>query len=281
VQIQIKDRLLGPTWIPVFSPDGRRLAFRAERPSGMYAIGAIDFNNLMDPATGQVQVVWGPEFADLDQPRWSPDSSTLAYAGARQNAWTLVVGTEPRATHKDITGVTFRPDGVLAYMASDGAKYSIVVGDEAGPAFDTVTEPSFRSDGTLVYSASNEQRHFVVVGSEKHEVPKAAEGAAASADGTRVMWWYREGNPPSRRMVVNGVAGRYFARVSKPVLDAESGAFVYTAEDNKGYYVVTTRGVSAKFGGVLWNPRISEDGAKAGFVALIDNQLWWKVVPLR
>lgn len=78
----------------------------------------------VDPATGHLSVTWGPEFVDLDQPRWSPNSSAVAYAGARsRDEWVVVVGTEPRATYRDVTGVTFRPDGTLAYIASDGSKH--------------------------------------------------------------------------------------------------------------------------------------------------------------
>jgi hypothetical protein len=282
VQIQIKDRLLGPAWIPVFSPDSRWLAFRAERRGGMYAIGVIDVGAAVNSPTGDLPVTWGPDFINMDRPRWSPDSSAVAYAAARsRDEWVVVVGTESRATHRDVTGVTFRQDGTLAYVASDGAKHFIVMGSDRLPEFDTVTEPSFKADGTPVYGASDAGHHFIVVGTEKREVPHAVEGAAVSADGTRVVSWYREPAGRRQRMVMNGVAGRDFTRISRPVLHAESGTFVYTAQDDGGFYVVTPRGVGTQSQGVLWNPPISEDGTRAGFVALVGNQLWWKVVPLR
>jgi hypothetical protein len=282
VQIQIKDNLLTPAWIPAFSPDSRRLAFRAERPSGKYAIGVIDATAPVDAATGELSVAWGPEFVALDRPRWSPDSSNVAYAGGRsRDEWVVVVGTEPHATYKDVTGVTFGPDGALAYIASEGAKRFIVMGTYRGPAFDVVTEPSFSANGALVYGASDAGRHFIVIGADKREVPHAVEGAAVSTDGTRVMSWYREGSGGRQRMVMNGVPGRYFPRVSRPALHANAGTFAYTAQDKGVFYIVTPRGMGQELSGVQWNPQISEDGSKTGFFAILGDQLWWKVVGLR
>jgi len=282
VRVQIKDRELGPTWVPVFSPDGNKLAFRAERPSGRYAIGVLDVAAVgSDPDAAERVVMWGPEFIDMDLPKWAPDSSAVAYAAARTpSEWVVMVGTEPRATYKDATGVTFSPSGVLAYQATDESGHFVIVGDQRQASFTAVTDPTFRADGAVVYGATEGRRHYVVVGSQKREVPKPVEGAAASADGTRVMSWYREDE--RRRMVINGARGRKFTRrVTRPVLHAEAGTFVYTAESDDGFYVVTPRGVSPRYQGVLWNPRISPDGTKAGFVAYVDNRLWWKVLPLK
>ena len=119
----------------------------------------------------------------------------------------------------------------------------------------------------------------MIVGTQRRAVPKHVEGAAVSDDGTRMIWWYREDD--RRRIVINGTAGPKFTRVSRPILHAESGTFVYTAERDGGFHVVTPLDVSPKYQGVLWNPRISPDGASAGFIAYFDKRLWWKVLPLK
>jgi hypothetical protein len=95
------------------------------------------------------------------------------------------------------------------------------------------------------------------------------------------MSWYREGPGGHQRMVMNGVPGRYFSRVSRPVLHADAGTFVYTAQDQRGFYVVTPLGVSGELPGVQWNPRISDDGTRTGYATVIGNQIVWKVAPLR
>jgi len=206
VQVQIKNRTLGPTWTPVFSPDGTRLAFRAERPTGKYAIGVLDVAAVeSDPDAAERAVMWGPEFMDIDLPKWAPDSSTLAYSAARTpSEWVVMVGTERRATYKDANGVTFSPSGVLAYQATDESVHFVMLGDERQPSFNAVTDPVFRGDGTVVYCATERGQRYVVVGSQKREVPEPVEGAAVNADGTRVIWWYREDE--GHRMVINGAA---------------------------------------------------------------------------
>ena len=100
--------------------------------------------------------------------------------------------------------------------------------------------------------------------------------------GSRTTTWYRDGTIGHQRMVVNGViASRYYTRVSKPVIHPETGAYVYTAEDNARFYVITARGESAAYDGVLWNPRMRDDGAVAAYVALDGNRLLWKVASLQ
>ena len=54
-----------------------------------------------------------------------------------------------------------------------------------------------------------------------------------------------------------------------------------TAESDDGFYVVTPRGVSRRYQGVLLNPRISPDGTNVGVVAYVDDRLWWKVLALK
>lgn len=156
----------------------------------------------------------------------------------------------------------------------------MIINGERQASFNVVTAPTFRGDGTVVYRATQGGKHYVVVGSQRREVQKPAEGASVSTDGTRVMWWYREDE--RRRMVINGTKGRKFTRrVNPPVFHADAGTFAYTAQSDDGFYVVTPRGVSSRYQGVLVDPRISPDGTKVGFVAYVDDRLWWKVLPLK
>jgi Tol biopolymer transport system component len=280
--IQVKGDTLSTSWTPVFSPDGAKLAFRAERPSGRFAIGVLDVATVeADPGAIERAVVWGPEFDGIDLPKWAPDSSTVVYAAApSRSEWVVMVGTKPSATYKDATGVAFSPSGVLAYQATDESGQFVMINGERQASFNVVTAPTFRGDGTVVYRATEGGKHYVVVGSQRREVQKPAEGASVSADGTRVMWWYREDE--RRRMVINGTQGRKFTRrVNPPVFHADAGTFAYTAQSDDGFYVVTPRGVSGRYQGVLVNPRISPDGTKVGFVAYVDDRLWWKVLPLK
>lgn len=280
IRMQFKDQHLGPDWYPVFSPDGRKLAFRAERPNGRYAIGILDVEAATkDAAAAERHVVWGPDFLDMDRPTWAPDSSVVGYAGARSNSeWAVMVGADVHALWRDASGVTFSPSGEVVYKATDGVVQFMVKGGQRQASFSTITTPTFRADGTLAYGATDGRRNYVIAGTQKIGAPHAVEGAAVSADGARVLWWYRDDD--RRYMVMNGKRSKNFKRVSAAVLHAEAGTFVYTAEDDRRYYVVTPLGAH-DYDGVLWLPRISPDGTKAAFVALVGNQLAWKVLPLQ
>lgn len=163
MQIQYKDRLLNGQWIPVFAPDGTKVAFVAERPSGNHAVGVAS----VPAAAGEaLPVQWEPEFDAVDRPVWEPDSSAPAYAAGRSKAeWVVIKRGEVVASFADITHLAFAPDGALAFWASDGRKQFVVLGSERQPAFDEATAPTFSPDGTLVYTASDAGRHFVMEGS--------------------------------------------------------------------------------------------------------------------
>jgi hypothetical protein len=51
--------------------------------------------------------------------------------------------------------------------------------------------------------------------------------------------------------------------------------------NGREFKLVTPLGVSRAYDGIFWKPRISEDGAVTGYVALIKNELWWTVDRLR
>jgi hypothetical protein len=177
----------------------------------------------------------------------------------------------------------FRSDGTVAFRASDGKKWFIVVGGERQPSFDDVSAPFFRVDGTLVYGASDGGKHFVVMGQSRSELPHAAKGVVASADGQRITYWYWEGDVKKKkgRMVINGKPGPYFEALSRPAINPETGTYAYTGVNGRKSQVVMPLGASPTYDGAQWLPRIREDGSVAGYVALIKDQLWWKVDRLR
>jgi WD40 repeat protein len=279
VQIQYAETTLGGQWIPVFSPDSSRVAFVAERPFRRHAIGVAS----VAAATAEVlPVEWGPEFDAVDQPRWSSDSATLVYAAGRSRSeWVVIKNGNMIASAADITDVVVSPGGKVAFWASDGRKQFVGVDTERHPVFDKVGAPGFLPDGTLVYTASDRGKHFAMVGSSRVDLTHAAEGVAVSADRSRITPWFREDRGKKRRIVIDGVPGPEFVRVSRPTIHPESGVFAYTAEDERGFFVVTSRGRSRRYDGVLWKPVINDNGTMTAYAALDLRELRWKVEPLR
>lgn len=56
-----------------------------------------------------------------------------------------------------------------------------------------------------------------------------------------------------------------------------TGACIYAAQDNSASMSSPLEAKAQRTDGVLWHPRIREDGNVAGHVALIGTRLVWKV----
>jgi dipeptidyl aminopeptidase/acylaminoacyl peptidase len=146
---------------PVFSPDGKRLAYKAadERRVGIAVDG--------DPA----ELAW----SYVSEPVWSPDGKRLAFAAALEaeidpnwlvtrsdqgavkgGRWQLIVDGKPGSpTFDEIRDVTPSPDGKLfAFRARKGAKWRVVCGEKQSDELDSAGEPHFAADsGKLAFGA--------------------------------------------------------------------------------------------------------------------------------
>jgi Tol biopolymer transport system component len=166
VAARITDWHLEPT-APVWSPDGRRIAFQDYAPGGNYHIWTIDPNgrNVRELTTGP---------NDDREPAWLPDGSGLVFSSDRSNdgqykIWSVAVGggtpvqltTGPGAESNPVVS----PDGArLAYV--DGT--NVVTAPIAGGPPAVVapgTAPAWTPDGaSLVYQ--NAARQLVVGGAQ-------------------------------------------------------------------------------------------------------------------
>jgi hypothetical protein len=140
--------------LPVFSPDGRSLAYWAEVEEDRWAV-------LRD---GNVGTEWDrPQY----WPVFSPDSKRLAYAailvGAAKRPQYIVVVDGKESPPWDWAQVPFfSPDSKhYAYLAESDDTHSMVLDGEEGPEYDCIHtggEPwtprvPFRPDGSLEYFA--------------------------------------------------------------------------------------------------------------------------------
>ena len=93
--------------IPIFSPDGKRIAY-----------GAVKDNTCCVVLDGQP----GPEYKVIHNIRFSPDGKHLVYIANKDDYWFFVVdGLEgPKYNAILIETHIFHPDGALGYLAVKG-----------------------------------------------------------------------------------------------------------------------------------------------------------------
>lgn len=278
-----------PQWVPVFSPDGRKLAYKSETPSGKHVIKLADVSEIAADAHGatsytQLANEQGPEFDDVDQAWFSEDSTHVTYAARAGLTWTIVLDSKPGPYFRDAATPVLSPDGrTPAFRATrDEKKYFVVVGGVEGPAFDRVSRMAFSPDGTTVaYGAQDGRNFYIVIGTERRPVTRLADNVVFSNDGKRVSYWVIEGLGNRERIIVNDKAGPEFAKVGWPVFDAAANVAAYWAWDKDKLVMVAGDRRSERFDGLGRTRVFNEDGSEVGFGVLRGNELRWVVMKTR
>jgi Tol biopolymer transport system component len=165
----------GEMW-PVWSPDGRRLAFGATRSSGLAAIYEIP----IDASSGETLLL--QESTVLTPMDWSSDGQYLLFqsVGAAQNRHIKVLSlTEPRQVIKfpeqedrpfDAVTARFSPDGRwIAYASNESGTFEVYVrpfpftaGSKQPVSSEGGYSPRWRPDGKELFYVSPDRRLMTV-----------------------------------------------------------------------------------------------------------------------
>jgi WD40-like Beta Propeller Repeat len=142
---------------PVFSPDGKRIAFKVLRGTKL----GIAVSN-----AEKVE----PQYDFVGRPVFNPAGTEIAYAantGGRCDPttavlegddasveggqWFVVRGTGKSEVFEEVRKPVYSPDGArLAYAARIAGKWHVVVDKSRSPPFDAVDRPRFTPDGKRV-----------------------------------------------------------------------------------------------------------------------------------
>jgi Tol biopolymer transport system component len=134
----VLDGQKGPTFLevgePVFSPDGRSVAYLARVGKDEWAVA------LNGKAGPTFREVWG-------KPLFGPNGERLAYVarlidkgGKRQLV--AVIDGKPSSPRQSVFDLSFSPDSRhVAYVARDGEVESVVADGQSGPQYDEVLRP--------------------------------------------------------------------------------------------------------------------------------------------
>lgn len=229
----------------VYSPDGRRVAYVADKGGKKYVVvDGVPGEKGYD-AIGFIIVVTLPPYT------FSPDSKRVAYVGITRgertagNKWSVVIDGEEGDTYSgESRSFTFSPDSKhVAYWAN-----GIIFLDRVpvkGPPGTVVTAPLFSPDSQqLVYVVEQSGKQSVVVDGIPGKQYDRISSIAFSPDSKHLAYWGDSGN--FRFMVVDGkereryetgashIRTRTFRPASYIVFSPDSKHLAYVAGDKYG-----------------------------------------------
>ena len=239
----------------VFSPNGQRFGYVVQDGRVMRAV--VD---------GEL----GPKFDGVGRLGFSADNLHIVYLARRVDTAFLVIDGRLSAPYESIADIVLSPSGFhWAILARFEGAWHAIVDDVAGPAFDSIDSPVFSSTNQrMAYAAWKGKTAFVIVdGQEGAAFEEILPSSVVfDAQGTHMAYAARRGT--SWRVVVDGREEKEYAKVSAPVLAADSVAYV--AERVNEVFVVLN-GVEGSHFDRITDLALSADGKHHGYVG-VKNQ---------
>lgn len=235
---------------PIFSPDGKRLAYIAHRRGKPYI--NVDGRELEHYGEGSIRDTWIRGAHSL---QFSPDSRHFAYVADSGNAngpEFVVLDGKQLKPYSGVNGIVFSPDGNrLAYVATDRQhKHFVVLDGQEGKRYRSMIS----SDNNFVFSPDSKRFAYrastddgrgvaiVVDGREGKQYMGAEIDLTFSPDSRRYLYSAQVGSAGKRVLVVDGKEGvHYEGIIRNPMFSPDSARIVYVVSkggDNGERFVV-------------------------------------------
>ncbi len=218
-----------PHWIidiPVFSPDGNKMAYKGKNNEGDFVV-AIATGNKIQAHKGA--------YEDIDAITFSPNSENIAYSACDGEKCFLVInGVREKKYYNKINDIVLSPD-------SKSFAYSAVKEGE----FDSSSYGKGAVDGEFVVINQQEGKHYLRVNSLVFS-PDSQKVAYRVLDGdpdiyARFLWGGGTDdlkNDLRESVVVNNIEGEKYLNVTEPIF-LEDNTLMYFAYDGSNIYRIT------------------------------------------
>lgn len=262
---------------PVFSPDGKRLAYIAQENGQRFVV--------LDGKPGaKYEAVYKGTLT------FSPDSRRLAYFAGKGGFRTVVLDGAEGTPHRDamVSTLRFSPDGTkLAYAAQiESGKWAIVVNGKAGPTFDYIgsfTGVNWSPDSRRLAYAGLVDKQWGAVVDDAGFPYDAIASIIFSPDSRRAAFHVQADGKWA--VVVNSPDGTYSSRLKSDSVLSETLAFtpdgkylLYGAMTNGRPHMVVNGQPAQSFYEAIWNingGRIVADTPRSfSYIALKDGKMY-------
>lgn len=185
----------------------------------------------------------GPEFRQIGEPVFSPDSQHMAYAARRGQKWIMVVDGKEGTEFQDVRDPMFSPDSQhIAYYAERGQRGVMVLDGKEGPEFEYKQQ-----EGYLQPMFSPDSEHMA----------------------------YRAKRGQKWIMVVDGKEGPEFEEMRDPLFSFDSQHVAYRANRGKDKWVIVLDGqAGSEFSEIAQGWRLSRDGKHLAYKAKTSADKW-------
>lgn len=275
--------------LPVFSPDGKHLAFFAKDEKGSYLM-----------FDGEVKYQVGDFYYRSGDITFNSDGSSMCFRTNINGAYYYTVDGKNEIPAKNVKFLPKWVAGKFLYgVETDNNRINIVYGDKTFECekLDELTEPIVSKDGNVIaysgnlsgitFTPNGEQKQvyegYIILNGIKEKALSCVKKFVLTDVGKVAAYVaeYRQMNQnqlfSQQVVVINKQPGKVYKKIEHLSCSNDGKSIAYIALDNdKAYFVLGVQ--ESEPYDRIFPPIFSDDGTKVAYAALKGHQLLWKVI---